>query len=44
MKKYMRVFSVLFLMTFLIVACSKENDPTYYNLFVGTYKGSASYS
>ncbi len=44
MKKSIKIVSVLFFMSMVVASCSKDNDPTDDNLFVGTYKGSVSYS
>ena len=39
-----KFFSVVFFMTAIMVSCSKDNDPVDDNVFVGTYRGSVSYS
>lgn len=44
MKKSIKVLGMLFLVTALVASCSKDNDPSDDNLFVGTYKGKVSYS
>ncbi|MDX1363185.1 hypothetical protein [Arenibacter latericius] len=44
MKKSIKFLSLLFITTVLIASCSKDNDPTDDDLFVGTYKGSVSYN
>ena len=44
MKKHIKKIAVLFFVTALIVSCSKDNDPADDDLFVGTQKGSISYS
>jgi hypothetical protein len=44
MKNSIKLGSVVFFITALMLSCSKDNDPTDDNLFVGTYKGSVSYS
>lgn len=38
------VLGILFLAVGVFFSCSKENDPTDDNLFVGTYDGSVSYT
>lgn len=44
MKKTIKILGTLFLAVIFVVSCSKENDPTDDNLFVGTYNGSVSYT
>ena len=44
MMKTGKFFSVVFFMTAIMVSCSKDNDPVDDNVFVGTYRGSVSYS
>ncbi len=44
MKNSIKIVSVLFFITMVVASCSKDNDPTDDNLFVGTYKGSVTYS
>ncbi|MGS0527654.1 hypothetical protein ACU8V7_23195 [Zobellia nedashkovskayae] len=44
MKKTIKGLTVFLISTVLIMSCSKDNDPVDDNLFVGTYKGSVSYS
>lgn len=44
MKKFIKTSGILFFIAALIISCSKDNDPTDDNLFVGTYNGSVSYS
>ena len=44
MKKSIKILGILFFITALVASCSKDNDPTDDNLFVGTYKGSLSYT
>jgi hypothetical protein len=47
MKKKIKLFSVLFLSTFLIVglnSCSEDTDPANVDFFVGTYNGHITYS
>ncbi|MGJ8735786.1 hypothetical protein [Zobellia laminariae] len=44
MKKTINGLTVFLISTVLIMSCSKDNDPVDDNLFVGTYKGSVSYS
>ncbi len=44
MKMFIRSLSILFVLTAVLVSCSKDNDPTDDNLFVGTYNGSVSYT
>lgn len=44
MKKTIKGLTVFLFSTVLIMSCSKDNDPVDDNLFVGTYKGSVSYS
>ncbi|WP_026813717.1 hypothetical protein [Arenibacter certesii] len=44
MKKSFKFLSLLFITTVLIASCSKDNDPTDDNVFVGTYKGSVGYT
>ncbi len=44
MKNSIKFLGVLFLTTALVVSCSKNDDPTDDNVFVGTYNGSVSYS
>lgn len=46
MKKFFKIFSLVALTTATIsfVGCSKDDDPKDNDLFVGTYKGSVSYS
>lgn len=44
MKMFIRSLSILFVLTAVMVSCSKDNDPTDDNLFVGTYNGSVSYN
>ncbi|AYN66415.1 hypothetical protein D1013_02960 [Euzebyella marina] len=44
MKKIAKHMGLLICLTLVAVSCSKDNDPTDDNLFVGTYNGSVSYS
>lgn len=44
MKKAIRIFSFLLIATTIMIACKKDTDPASKDLFVGTYKGSVSYS
>ena len=44
MKKTREILSVLFMATVLITSCSKDNDPVDDDLFVGTYRGSVTYT
>src|SRR5690554_2700383 len=44
MKKIREILSVLFMATVLITSCSKDNDPVDDDLFVGTYRGSVTYT
>jgi hypothetical protein len=44
MKKTIKFLNILFFAAALIASCSKDNDPVDDNLFVGTYKGTLSYS
>lgn len=43
MKKVIKLFGII-TFSFLIFACSKDDDPADNDLFVGTYSGSISYS
>ncbi|CEN34275.1 hypothetical protein [Capnocytophaga cynodegmi] len=42
MKKALKILGV-FCLTLVVFACSKNDDPSDNNLFVGTYKGSIGY-
>ncbi|NNE77983.1 MAG: hypothetical protein HKN31_13035 [Pricia sp.] len=44
MKNSIKFLGTLFFVTALITSCSKDNDPSDDNLFVGTYRGSVSYT
>lgn len=44
MKKIINVLGVLLMMIVLMTSCSKDNDPTDDNLFVGTYYGNVAYT
>lgn len=44
MKKAIRIFSLLLIATTIMIACKKDKDPAESDFFVGTYKGSVSYS
>ncbi|MBB2147615.1 hypothetical protein [Pedobacter gandavensis] len=44
MKKAIRIFSLLLIATTIMIACKKDKDPASTDLFVGTYKGSVSYT
>ncbi len=44
MKKSINVLSIFLFAIVLMVSCSKDNDPTDDNLFIGTYKGSVAFS
>ncbi len=44
MIKGSKFLSVVFFVTAILVSCSKDNDPVDDNVFVGTYRGSVSYS
>lgn len=39
-----KFLSVVFFVAAIVVSCSKDNDPVDDNVFVGTYRGSVSYS
>lgn len=43
MKNSLRLLSMLFIASIAFVSCSKKDNPTDNNLFVGTYKGKISY-
>jgi hypothetical protein len=43
MKSTIKIFGIFF-MAALATSCSKNDDPVDDNLFVGTYKGSVSYT
>ncbi len=44
MKKYMFYLSGILLASVILLSCSKKDDPADNDLFVGTYKGSISYT
>lgn len=44
MMKTGKFLSLVFFVTAMVVSCSKDNDPVDDNVFVGTYRGSVSYS
>lgn len=44
MNKSIKFIGLLFVATVVLFSCSKDNDPTDDNVFVGTYEGSVSYS
>ncbi|WP_017257710.1 hypothetical protein [Pedobacter arcticus] len=44
MKNLLKLTLMLFMMTAVFTACSKDDDPANNDLFVGTYKGSISYN
>ena len=44
MKNILKLVSMLLLASIVFVACSKDDDPSDNNLFVGTYEGSIGYS
>ena len=43
MKTLLKIFSVLLITTFIFTSCSKDDDPTDNDLFVGNYDGSVGY-
>ncbi len=43
MKNYLKLPALFLLGAVVIASCSKKDDPTDNNLFVGTYKGKISY-
>lgn len=43
MKNTMKILSLLFITLFAFTACSKDDDPTDNDLFVGKYNGSVRY-
>lgn len=43
MKTFLKLFSLLLLASIVFVSCSKDDDPTDNNLFVGSYTGSIGY-
>ncbi len=43
MKKLLKLTLVLFMMTAVFTACSKDDDPANDNFFIGTYDGAVSY-
>jgi hypothetical protein len=44
MKNLLKAFAILFLVTTVFTACSKDDDPADNDLFVGTYNGSITYT
>jgi len=44
MKNLLKTFAILFLITAVFTACSKDDDPADNDLFVGTYDGRISYN
>lgn len=44
MNKSYKLLGTLFFITAMLVSCTKDNDPSDDNLFVGTYNGGVSYS
>ena len=44
MKSAVKLMSLLFLAFFTLSSCSKDDDPTDNDLFVGTYEGDISYA
>lgn len=44
MKTIVKMFSLLLVVTTVMSACKKDKDPATTDFFVGTYKGSVSYS
>src|SRR5690606_38174747 len=44
MKNLMKLFVLTFFATTVLVSCSKDDDPADNDLFVGTYRGSVSYT
>src|SRR5690606_9700835 len=44
MKSTLKLLSLLFIVLFTVSSCSKEDDPTDNDLFVGTYEGDTGYS
>ncbi|MFC4096135.1 hypothetical protein [Euzebyella saccharophila] len=44
MKTISNYIGIVLLITTVTISCSKDNDPTDDNLFVGTYDGTISYS
>lgn len=43
MKKLLKLTMILFMVTAVFTACSKDDDPANNDLFVGTYEGNISY-
>lgn len=43
MKNFLKFLGVLLVASLVFTSCSKKDDPTDNNLFVGTYEGSISY-
>ncbi|WP_149276531.1 hypothetical protein [Pareuzebyella sediminis] len=44
MQNSMKILGMLCFVATTIISCSKDNDPSDDNLFVGTYRGSVSYT
>ena len=44
MKKLLKLTLMLFMVTAVFTACSKDDDPANNSFFVGTYNGSVSYN
>lgn len=40
MRNFLKLFSVLVLASIVVISCSKKDNPTDNNLFVGSYEGS----
>lgn len=43
MKNFLKSFALVALASIVLISCSKKDDPTDNNLFVGTYEGSIGY-
>lgn len=43
MKNFLKCFGLVALASLVLISCSKKDDPTDNNLFVGTYEGSIGY-
>jgi hypothetical protein len=43
MKKAIKILSLLFITVFTFSSCSKDDDPTDNDLFIGTYEGTVRY-